>query len=256
MVTVAEVTSRYENFLIPVLTPRAGVCNVCKTSVLPEWTECYQCHTQRTSLSATADVVVPIALSVKGEQWAHELSSYKNALNPSVKASLAIGVGAVLWRWLDAHESCVKEHAGVHEFLLVAPVPSTRGRTDHPLPRILREIVKPTSDRYADLLSRNAKYPLGSREAHDDRYKVSRRLSGEPVLLIDDQWTSGGHAQSAAAALKLAGSGPVAVVSLGRHFDRKPNRDDYREAAESYYRTAHAQGWTWARCCLEGTRGA
>ena len=85
---------------------------------------------------------------------------------------------------------------------------------------------------------------------------MSRRLSGEPVLLIDDQWTSGGHAQSAAATLKLAGSGPVAVVSLGRHFDRKPNRDDYREAAESYYRTAHAQGWTWARCCLEGTHEA
>jgi hypothetical protein len=186
----------------------------------------------------------------QGEQWAYELSSYKNSPNPSVRASLAVRLGAVLWRWLDAHEPCVMQCARVKEFPLVVPVPSTRGRPDHPLPSILREIVKPTSDRCADLLSQNPRYPPGSREAHDDRYLVSRQLAGEPVLLVDDQWTSGGHAQSAAAALKLAGSGPVAVVSLGRHFDRTPAGEEYRRAADSYYRSARAQGWNWAQCCL------
>lgn len=74
-------------------------------------------------------------------------------------------------------------------------------------------------------------------------------------MLIDDQWTSGGHAQSAATALKLAGSEPVAVVSLGRHFDRRPDREDYREAAENCYRAAHTQGWSWTACCLCGPPG-
>jgi adenine/guanine phosphoribosyltransferase-like PRPP-binding protein len=39
------------------------------------------------------------------------------------------------------------------------------------------------------------------------------------VLLVDDTWVSGGSAQSAAAALKLAGARRVALVVIGRHVD-------------------------------------
>jgi hypothetical protein len=69
-------------------------------------------------------------------------------------------------------------------------------------------------------------------------------------MIVDDQWTSGGRAQSAAAALKLAGSGPVAVVALGRHFDRSPSDEQYQQTAEHYYRSARALGWNWTECCL------
>jgi adenine/guanine phosphoribosyltransferase-like PRPP-binding protein len=37
------------------------------------------------------------------------------------------------------------------------------------------------------------------------------------VLLLDDTWVSGASAQSAAAALRLAGASHVAAVILGRH---------------------------------------
>lgn len=250
IVTVREVTSRYENFLLPVLPPGRGVCAVCKSVVLQEWELCYQCGQQRRTLSHTADVVAPIALAVKREQWAHELSSYKNSANPTARRTMTIGLSAVTWRWLDGHERCLAVHAGVDGFTRVTAIPSTRGRTDHPLPRMLREIIKPTSGRYVELLVPSAAYSAGSREAHDDRYLVSKRLGGEPVIVVDDQWTSGGHAQSAAAALKLAGSGPVAAVVLGRHFDRRPHHDGYKEVAETYYRTARDQGWDWDVCCL------
>lgn len=250
MATVGEVTARYANFLLPILAPDDGVCVTCKSAVLPGWQRCYQCTAQRTALTRTADVVVPIALAVKHDQWAHELSGYKNSASESARTSLALRLGAVLWRWLERHETCLMTHAGVAEFPVVVAVPSTRDRIQHPLPRILKEITKPTSARYAELLVANPKYSPGSREAHDDRYVVSAKLSGQPVMVVDDQWTSGGHAQSAAAALKLAGSGPVAVVALGRHFDRRPQREEYREAAEHYYRAAQAQGWSWDVCCL------
>ncbi|MHB1430535.1 MAG: hypothetical protein ACYCVZ_00230 [Streptosporangiaceae bacterium] len=250
MPTVLELTASYENFLVPVLTPREGVCAVCKTSVLPGYQYCYQCNWHRRDLSCTADVVAPIALSVKGGQWAHELSGYKNSRNQSVRDSLALSIGAVLWRWLDTHEACVREHAGVRAFPLVVPVPSTTGREHHPLAYILRRVVKLTSDRVTEILAPNTRYQPGSREARDDRFLVSGSLAGEPVLVIDDQWTSGGHAQSAAAAMKIAGSGPVAIVVLGRHFDRTPGRPDFQVAAEEYYRAARAQGWDWASCCL------
>lgn len=255
MATVAEITARYENFLLPVPTPRSGVCVICKRSVLSGWPCCYQCKEHRIALSHRADVVAPIALAVKHDQWAHELSSYKNSSNPAARTSLAIGIGAVLWRWLESHEMCVADYAGVDQFPLVTAVPSTRGRQPHPLGRMLKEIVKPTSARYADLLHPNPDYPAGSRDVSDNRFHATKELSGEPVMLIDDQWTSGSRAQSAASALKVAGASAVAVVVLGRHFDRRPDREDYREAASAYYSAAKAQGWRWTACCICNKQG-
>ena len=46
------------------------------------------------------------------------------------------------------------------------------------------------------------------------------------VLVVDDTWVSGGSAQSAAVALKLAGARRVAIIVLGRHI----NPDDPRSA--------------------------
>ena len=50
-----------------------------------------------------------------------------------------------------------------------------------------------------------------------DRFQVGRVPPGASVLLVDDTWVSGASAQSAAAALKLAGARHVAVVVVGRH---------------------------------------
>jgi orotate phosphoribosyltransferase len=49
------------------------------------------------------------------------------------------------------------------------------------------------------------------------RFRVPRPLTGAVILLLDDTWTSGGTAQSAAVTLKRAGARSVAVVVLGRH---------------------------------------
>lgn len=152
MATVAEVSAPYENFLIPVLKPGEKVCSVCKTAILPDWKTCYQCNQQRLILTHTADVVAPIALAVKQEQWTHELSSYKNSPNAAARQTLSIGLSAVLWRWLDIHEECLVREAAVEAFPLVTAIPSTQGRTSHPLIKMLSEIVKPTATRYEDLL--------------------------------------------------------------------------------------------------------
>ena len=49
--------------------------------------------------------------------------------------------------------------------------------------------------------------------------RVGGAVAGADVLLVDDTWVSGGSAQSAATALKLAGARRVAVIVLGRHVD-------------------------------------
>jgi len=119
---------------------------------------------------------------------------------------------------------------------------------DHPLPTVVRDLVGLTRDRYVELLAANVAAG-GSREPRDDRF-VAKATGSEPVLLIDDTWTSGGHAQSAAAALRLAGWGPVGIVAIGRHFNLEPARADYRDAAATYVEVARAHGWDWRYCCL------
>jgi orotate phosphoribosyltransferase len=48
------------------------------------------------------------------------------------------------------------------------------------------------------------------------------------VLLIDDTWTTGASAQSAAAVLKQAGARTVAAVVIGRHLNRGWHENDQR----------------------------
>jgi adenine/guanine phosphoribosyltransferase-like PRPP-binding protein len=79
-----------------------------------------------------------------------------------------------------------------------------------------------------------------------DRYQPTRTLAGHPsVLLVDDTWTTGGRAQSVAIALREAGAAQVAVVVIGRHFDRAFG------TGEAYYERARSLEFTWDRCCLE-----
>jgi len=49
------------------------------------------------------------------------------------------------------------------------------------------------------------------------RYACAEALNGQRVLLVDDTWTTGGHSQSAAFALRDAGASSVGLVVIGRH---------------------------------------
>ena len=111
--------------------------------------------------------------------------------------------------------------AGVDEFQLVATVPSGDPLRDrhHPLRRIVGELIAPTRDRYERLLVRSSK-PAMPRVFDTSRYRATRGLSGEAVLLIDDMWTSGASAESAAGALSAAGAGVVAMIAVARHINR------------------------------------
>jgi hypothetical protein len=153
-------------------------------------------------------------------------------------------LAAVLWRYLENHESCIAGATGTPEFPVVTTVPSgDRERDDrHPLRRIVAELVEPTRDRHQRLLQRSTT-KVDGRAYDPGKYIALRPLDGEPVLLIDDTWTTGGNAQSAAAALRAAGSGPVAAVVVGRHVNRGWNRNDQRLRALP-------SPFDWSRCAL------
>jgi len=246
--TVFELSEPYRNHLIPILPRGRGVCAVCWTAVDPDFRLCYQCNTARVAYDRKlANVVVPIALAVKREQLAHELWHYKYDVDASVRSRLRTRLAAVLWRFLGEHEAHIADAVNVPGFDIVTTVPGTQQREgEHPLARIAGTIVGHTRDRFEPLLTLA---PDAARKAHAllaDRYRATHALRNNPsVLLIDDTWTTGGNAQSAAIALHEAGAATVAIVVIGRHFDRAFGR------SEAYYQQAKARKFTWDTCCLE-----
>ena len=55
------------------------------------------------------------------------------------------------------------------------------------------------------------------RDVSPDHFTASTAVpENSHVLLLDDTWTSGGHAQSATLALRAAGAAHVSVLVIGR----------------------------------------
>ena len=222
MPTVAELTAVYGNFM---LGPRPGpsVCDTC-FNFTEGYSRCYACtHGER-----WLNVVCPISYSVAREQLHHALRGYKS-WPPEVAERFRVELAAVLWRFLDRHERCVARSVSIESFPVVTTVPSGNRERDeqHPLRAIVGRLVAPTRERHERLLCRSS-VTVGPREFHRAKFEPVRELAGEAVLLIDDTWTTGANAQSAAAALKAAGAGVVAAVVIGRHLNREWHENDRR----------------------------
>lgn len=238
MATVSELSAPYENFM---LGPRRGP-NVCVRCL--NLTDGYDCCYACTRQPSMVDVAVPISYSVAHEQLHHALASYKRLLGPAGRR-LATQLAAVLWRFLAQHERCLASAIETQTFRVVTTVPSSdSGRDDdHPLRWIVAQAVGPTRERYERLL-RRSNLPVAPHHFAYAKYEPLRRLASEPILLIDDTWTAGANAQSAAAALKAAGAGAVAALVIGRHVNRDWHQNDQHLQA--------LPPFDWRRCALCG----
>ncbi|HEX2743913.1 MAG TPA: hypothetical protein VHO07_17350 [Streptosporangiaceae bacterium] len=190
-----------------------AVCAVCRGPLRPGFARCYQCG--RHGLlgpGLLADAVAPISYAVKGTALAADLWRYKSWPRPSPSARTS--VLALLLAFLHDHGPCVWRHAGMPAPGRLAVVPTGCGR---PGPHPLLELASP----YLRLpLTPLAIRPgRQGRDLDVHRFGADQTAAGADVLLIEDSWVSGASAQSAAAALKLAGARRVAIVVIGRHID-------------------------------------
>jgi hypothetical protein len=215
-----------------------GVCCTC-FNFTDGYARCYACDHGRPVL----DAVAPISYSVAREQLHHALACYKR-LDGDVARRLGAGLAAVLWRFLAAHERCLAQAAGTDRFELVTIVPSgDRFRDErHPLRWIVGELVGPTRERHERLLQRSDS-EVQPRAFSAEKFVATRPIDGRSVLLIDDTWTTGASAQSAAAALKAAGADRTAAVVIGRHLNREWHQNDRRLRGI-------ARPFDWSKCAL------
>jgi len=204
-------------------------CEVCRGPVRPGFARCYQCdqHTLRAP-ALLADAVVPVSYAIKGTPFATTLWRYKSELLPSSPAPAAgaapalasapasdrVSLLALLLAFLADHGRCVWQSAGLPPPDRLAVVPTGAGRPGpHPLLRLVSPYLRLPGCPLALRPGRQG------RDLDLDRFQVLARPAGASVLLLDDTWVSGASAQSAAAALKLAGARHVAVIVLGRHLN-------------------------------------
>jgi predicted amidophosphoribosyltransferase len=219
--TVVEAAATYERSMRNVAPAAAGVCTTCHTFIDPHapWDTCYACGHQPSYL----DVAVPITYSEHLGQMHTALRNYKDGVEQAQRYAMP-RLASILWLFLEQHERCVAVAAGARSahFDTVVTVPSSTPQRDDARGN-LRWIVgvgcQPTASRFERVL-RASNDPVLGREFHPGRYVALGSVDGADVLLIDDTWTTGGHAQSAACELKAAGARTVALVVLGRHIRR------------------------------------
>lgn len=238
------------------LAPRAapGICPACFNPMRPGEDRCRACRQNEQHL----DAFVPISYCLARSRLHAELADYKRAADPSVPLVTTM-LAAILGRFLVLHERCLSAAAGRRDgsghddrapagsgrgFDLVTTVPSNHpGRDEcHPLRRLVGEHCEPTRDRYRRVLRRSPT-PLPPRSFDRRRFVVTERIDGQTVLLIDDTWTTGASAQSAAAALREAGATKVAAAVIGRYVN-----GDWCQAGRRL--RAQATPFTFDECAL------
>ena len=190
-------------------------CAVCATPVTG-FRLCYQCQRRR-GRTGLADATGFLTYAVAGRQSAYVMQGYK--ARPPVPEHRTI-VSLLVLLGLAWHAGCAEragsaEHAGsagvpVTHWATVPSLPARAG--EHPLHGIVsrlapgREVALAAAD--------EVEYP---RDLDPGHFRPSAPLpAGAHVLLVDDTWARGGHAQSAVLALRAAGAARVSVLVAAR----------------------------------------
>jgi hypothetical protein len=194
-------------------------------------------------VSRPCELVVPVSLYEIPSQLHRELRGYKSGGRPRLADHFALRVAGLLSHFLGRHGGCIEMRFG-EPWDVLTNVPSTTGRVgEHPLVSALRRVPH-EFETYEPLLGPGS-VSVGHNSASDEGFRPVRRLGGERVLLVDDTFTSGGRAQSAASALNVGGAEVVAVVPAGRVIDPS------REHVAGWWEGQKRRPFSFDRCCLE-----
>lgn len=198
-------------------------CRTCRGPTAVGLARCYQCDlARRQAGELLADAVAPIGYAVRGGPLAVDLWRYKSDGTGAAESGRRLR--EMLAVYLRDHGESVWTAAGMAAGPRAAAiVPSGRGRPGgHPLAGLVRSCIDVP-------LAGLAVAPAGAahvRGVDPGWLRVEGPVAGVDVLVVDDTWVSGGSAQSAAVALKLAGARRVAIIVIGRHV----NPDDPQSA--------------------------
>lgn len=206
-------------------------CAVCATPIKPAFELCLRCHRDRQEFGDDlANLVVPICYGVRGRQSGYLMYSYKDLEAPARHNQTLLSV--LLIAALDRHGGCIERLLGqdVDAWAFVPSVRTDRTGT-HPLHVVAKQagVTLPEIE-----LMAGERTDSDRRATSTDRFTIAAhsQIRDRHVLLIEDTWTSGGNAQSAALVLRAGGAASVTIVALARWL--KPEEPPTREFVTSW----------------------
>ena len=190
-------------------------CAVCATPVAG-FGLCYQC-TRHRGRPGLADAAGFLAYAVAGRQSGYVMQGYK--ARPPVPEHRTI-VTLLVLLGLARHAGCAARAAPsrrrrrasvpVTHWATVPSLPAQPG--EHPLHAIVSRLAPG-----AEVVLAAADEVEYSRGLHPGHFRVAAPPpAGAHVLLVDDTWARGGHAQSAVLALRAAGAARISVLVAAR----------------------------------------
>lgn len=210
------------------MPPRAGkeVCANCRSWRSEKFAVCWNCQSAIDRFGV-ATPVLAVSLYSKPSQLRDWLTHYKEGRG-GVIYDYGDSLREVISDFLLAYGAAIHEDFGPIDY--AAPIPSGGSAEG-----AVSDLFKPSAPLLAPLRPTLEFEPEATAKSgtHDHSwFKVTRSVQGDRVVLVDDVYTSGARAQSAAAALRRSG----AEVKLAFVTGRRINPDFTREARRLWQR--------------------
>jgi len=201
--------------LVPPPPDASDVCPICRSWRPLGDDLCGNCHQNEDLLGRACTLVVPISLYCKPSTLRDWLTFYKPG-DEEYHPDFADLLGVLLARFMGEHGDALDRFLGGYDSACV--VPSSERAPPHPLVEILDAHVIRLATRLEQLLARGPG-ELGHRRPNVDAFEPTKDVTGRRVLLVDDVYTTGARAQSAACALERAGARVPAVLVIARRIN-------------------------------------
>jgi hypothetical protein len=218
---------------------------VCATPVTG-YQRCSACRRHR-AYEGLADASAFLTYAIAGQQSGYVMRGYKARQSPEEHRAV---VALLVVLGVSRHAGCPGALAGV-PVTHWASVPSLPARPgEHPLHKIVSTLAP---GREACLsAAANVRFP---RDVSPDHFSAEAPLPRDShVLLLDDTWTGGGHAQSAVLGLRAAGATSVSLLVVARWIKKEfgNNAEFLREIADRDYNPEICP-WTGGSCPSTGS---
>jgi len=201
--------------LVPPPFDAPDVCPMCR-SWRPEGTPyCDNCLQTIEDVSRPCPRVLPMCLYAKPSTMRDRLTYYKDG-TPEQRRRYASEIGIIVARWFAEHEAALRSLTGGWD--VVAVVPSAKRGLPQPLESAMQDLDSPHIPDLSQPLARHVG-DIGHRKLSDEGFRPTQSVDSLRVLLLDDVFTTGSTAQSAASTLQIAGANVVALVPIARRLN-------------------------------------
>ncbi len=194
------------------------VCQFCQGPTQPGYRRCFCCATVAARLGMPLVPVVPMTTYRLGDAMHRLLRRYKDAPGAETRQRAVDQCARLLTAFVDGRREDLRTWAG-GPWEVVVTVPSSTRPTGSPVDAVVSEVASLSAD-HRRLLARGPVsmdhlQPARQGFVADPLVDV-HSLGRLRVLVVDDSYTTGARAQSAATALRLAGLEVGAILVLGR----------------------------------------